>query len=113
MKLSTVSINYLNNKNKNMPQQEENMIKDHAAEWLASCGFIFPTNEKELERFRLLNGTADGFINGKEVDPSRIIDRSKGSHKKVVHRVAPVSAMHDGRGSRMVARIKKSTKKYK
>jgi hypothetical protein len=96
-----------------MSVPEENTIKDQAAEWLASCGFIFPTNEKELQRFHALHGKDNTSITGKEVDPFRIIERAKGAQRKVIHRVTPVKPMYDSRGSQMVARIKKSTKKDK
>lgn len=56
-----------------MSQSKENTIQDQSVEWLASCGFIFPSSEIELERFRVLHGPVDPAITGQEVDPFKII----------------------------------------
>ena len=49
---------------------------ENSAEWLASCGFLFPSNERELARFNILFGSMDPAITGNEVDPFKIINRS-------------------------------------
>ncbi|HLP37589.1 hypothetical protein [Lacibacter sp.] len=42
--------------------------------WLASTGFLFPTNELELARFNKLFGDLDEQLTGKEIDPQRILN---------------------------------------
>jgi hypothetical protein len=49
---------------------------ENSAEWLASCGFLFPTNERELTRFNKLYGNIDPTIAADEVDPFKIIKSS-------------------------------------
>lgn len=41
--------------------------------WLASTGFLFPTNRLELARFDKLYGDLDEQLTGKEIDPERIL----------------------------------------
>ncbi len=47
---------------------------DNFDSWLASTGFLFPTNELELARFNKLFGDLDEQLTGKEVDPERILN---------------------------------------
>ena len=56
-----------------MAQNKIHITSENSAEWLASCGFIFPTNEIELARFNKLHGEIDPNIKGNEVDPFKII----------------------------------------
>lgn len=56
-----------------MARNKLHITSENSAEWLASCGFIFPTNEIELARFNKLYGDLDPSITGKEVDPFKII----------------------------------------
>lgn len=46
---------------------------DNFDSWLASTGFLFPTNELELARFNKLYGDLDEQLTGKEIDPERIL----------------------------------------
>lgn len=45
--------------------------------YLASAGLIFPTSPYELDLFEKGNGLVDNTITGKEVNPFRILERSK------------------------------------
>lgn len=65
-----------------MARNKLHITSENSAEWLASCGFIFPTNEIELARFNKLYGDIDPSIAGNEVDPFRIINGSKGNVKQ-------------------------------
>jgi hypothetical protein len=56
-----------------MSQNKIHITSQNSAEWLASCGFMFPTTETELERFDQLYGNLDSSIIGDTVDPFRII----------------------------------------
>ena len=56
-----------------MARNKLHITSENSAEWLASCGFIFPTNEIELARFNKLYGDVDPSITGNEVDPFKII----------------------------------------
>lgn len=56
-----------------MAQNKKHITPENSAEWLASCGFIFPTNEIELVRFNKLYGEPDPAISGNEVDPFKIV----------------------------------------
>ena len=47
---------------------------DNFDSWLASTGFLFPTNELELARFNKLYGDLDEQLTGKEIDPERILN---------------------------------------
>lgn len=60
-----------------MARNKLHMTSENSAEWLASCGFIFPTNEIELARFNKLYANIDSTITGNEVDPFKIINGSK------------------------------------
>lgn len=46
---------------------------DNFDSWLASTGFLFPTNEFELARFNKLYADVDEQLTGKEIDPERIL----------------------------------------
>lgn len=68
-----------------MEEINNNITPENSAEWLASCGFIFPRTEKELACFDTLYGTVDPAypvegtspsnraVTGEAVDPFRII----------------------------------------
>ena len=59
---------------------DENRLKittENSAEWLASAGYIFPTNEQELKKFNTIHGEIDPAITGLEVDPFKIIKNNK------------------------------------
>lgn len=60
-----------------MGRNKIHITPENSAEWLASCGFLFPTNKKELERFNTLYGGIDSSITGNEVDPFKIIKDAK------------------------------------
>lgn len=60
-----------------MGQNKINITAENSASWLASCGYLFPSNEAELIRFNSLFGGVDSSITGKEVDPFKIIRESK------------------------------------
>lgn len=64
-----------------MARNKIQITPDNSAEWLASCGFLFPTNETELARFDKLFGSIDPEITGDEVDPFKIV---KGSSTVIV-----------------------------
>lgn len=65
-----------------METNKRAITPENSAGWLASCGFIFPRDEKELARFTLLCGSIDPTIKGDEVDPLRIIARTAAIEKK-------------------------------
>lgn len=65
-----------------MARNKINITSENAAEWLASCGFIFPTNEKELARYNMLYGEPDPSITGEQVDPFKIIRESADNRQK-------------------------------
>jgi hypothetical protein len=55
-----------------MPQNKTHMTQEQMPEWLASTGFLFPTNELELARFEKIyadEADASGF----EVDCDKIL----------------------------------------
>ena len=54
--------------------KNKNITPSNVTEWLASTGFLFPTNELELSRFNKLYGELDEQLNGKEIDPERILN---------------------------------------
>jgi len=60
-----------------MAQSKTKITAENSSEWLASTGFIFPTNKVELTRFNLLFDEIDASISGNEVDPFKIIKESK------------------------------------
>ena len=70
-----------------MAQNKKHLTPENSAEWLASCGFIFPTNEIELIRFNKLYGVPDSTISGDEVDPVKII-RSQETPDKSVYNLS-------------------------
>ena len=53
--------------------KNKNITPANVTEWLASTGFLFPTNELELSRFNKLYGELDEQLTGKEIDPERIL----------------------------------------
>lgn len=53
--------------------KNKNITPANVTEWLASTGFLFPTNEFELSRFNKLYGELDEQLTGKEIDPERIL----------------------------------------
>ena len=53
--------------------KNKNITPANVTEWLASTGFLFPTNELELFRFNKLHGDLDEQLTGKEIDPERIL----------------------------------------
>jgi hypothetical protein len=55
-----------------MPQNKTHMTTEQMPEWLASTGFLFPTNELELARFEKLY--ADEAVDF-EVDCDRILGK--------------------------------------
>lgn len=54
--------------------KNKNITPTNITEWLASTGFLFPTNELELSRFNKLYGDLDEQLTGKEIDPERILN---------------------------------------
>jgi hypothetical protein len=67
-----------------MKQNDETLNSLTAAEWLASCGFLFPSSAEELERFEHLNAVEAQPIVGDQIDPFRIIRRTAGEAKAPV-----------------------------
>jgi hypothetical protein len=53
--------------------KNKNITPTNVTEWLASTGFLFPTNELELARFNKLYGDLDEQLTGNEIDPERIL----------------------------------------
>ncbi len=53
--------------------KNKNITPANVTEWLASTGFLFPSNEIELSRFNKLYGELDEKLTGKEIDPERIL----------------------------------------
>lgn len=53
--------------------KNKNITPANVTEWLASTGFLFPSNEIELSRFNKLYGEMDEQLTGKEIDPERIL----------------------------------------
>lgn len=53
--------------------KNKNITPANVTQWLASTGFLFPTNELELSRFNKLYGELDEQLTGKEIDPERIL----------------------------------------
>ena len=64
------------------PNKSTSASHESAASWLASCGFLFPTNKIELFRFNLLYNSEDQHILGEQVDPIRIIRNEAENDKK-------------------------------
>lgn len=60
-----------------MAQVRSKLTPETSAEWLASCGLLFPTTEKELDCFNAALGEIDPQITGKEVDPFKILREAK------------------------------------
>ena len=65
-----------------MEVNNNKVTPENSAEWLASCGFIFPRSEKELARFDLLSGGVDPGVPAGVVDPFRIIRNTDLSDEK-------------------------------
>lgn len=65
-----------------MAENKNKITPENSAEWLASCGFIFPRNSKELARFDLLYGCVDPALAVEAVDPFRIIRHVAETEKK-------------------------------
>jgi len=65
-----------------MAKNNLHITSENAAEWLASCGYLFPRNSVELTRFHELYGDTDPAITGREIDPYRIIKRVANSISK-------------------------------
>jgi hypothetical protein len=59
-----------------MPQNKTHMTPEQMPEWLASTGFLFPTNELELARFEKIYADDAEDVSGFEVDCDRILDGS-------------------------------------
>ena len=53
--------------------KNKNITSANVTEWLASTGFLFPTNELELSRFNKLFGDLDEQLTGNEIDAERIL----------------------------------------
>ncbi len=82
--------------------KNKNITPANVTEWLASTGFLFPTNELELSRFNKLYGELDEQLTGKEIDPDRIL---KGlSASKVVKMNITPAIEEEFSAYRMVAR---------
>jgi len=82
--------------------KNKNITPANVTEWLASTGFLFPTNELELSRFNKLYGELDEQLTGKEIDPERIL---KGlSASKVVKMNITPAIEEEFSAYRMVAR---------
>ena len=80
----------------------ENKFKrtpDSSAEWLAYCGFIFPSTKKELTLFNEVMGEVDPLITGEEVDPFRIVENVKSTARR-----AKIARMHFRSSEAMVAK---------
>lgn len=75
---------------------------DNFDSWLASTGFLFPTNELELARFNKLFGELDEQLTGREIDPERILNGQ--TRSKVVRMNNEPSEEKDFSAYRMVAR---------
>jgi hypothetical protein len=75
---------------------------DNFDSWLASTGFLFPTNELELARFNKLFGDLDEQLTGKEIDPERILNGHTPS--KVVKMNNAPAIEQDFSAYKMVAR---------
>jgi hypothetical protein len=84
-----------------MEPNKTHITPENSAGWLASCGFIFPTNETELSRFNSLFGKIDQSISGEEVDPFRIM-RETARNEQDKRSVYPLDA--SSKKYRMVAR---------
>lgn len=83
-----------------MEQNKIWITPENSGSWLASCGFIFPSNPVELARLNRLFGEIDPAITGAEVDPFHIVRRVALSDKQV--RNTPLRSWTDKH--RMVAR---------
>jgi len=59
-----------------MPQNKTHLTIELMPEWLASTGFLFPTNELELARFEKLYAEETADIAGFEVDCDKILGSS-------------------------------------
>lgn len=70
--------------------------------WLASTGFLFPTNELELARFNKLYGDLDEKLTGKEIDPERILNGL--AQSKIVKMDVTPTIEEEFSAYRMVAR---------
>ena len=75
---------------------------DNFDSWLASTGFLFPTNELEIARFNKLFSELDEQLTGKEIDPERILNGQ--SRSKVVRMNNQPTVEKDFSAYRMVAR---------
>ena len=75
---------------------------DNFDSWLASTGFLFPTNELELARFNKLFGDLDEQLTGKEIDPERILCGQTPSKVVKMNNAPPIE--QDFSAYRMVAR---------
>jgi hypothetical protein len=56
-----------------MPQNKIHMTPEQMPEWLASTGFLFPTNELELARFEKLYAEEADNFGDFQVDCERIL----------------------------------------
>ncbi|RTL59982.1 MAG: hypothetical protein EKK37_03815 [Sphingobacteriales bacterium] len=75
---------------------------DNFDSWLASTGFLFPTNELELARFNKLFGDLDEQLTGKEIDPERILNGK--TPAKIIEMTDKTATEQDFSAYKMVAR---------
>lgn len=84
-----------------MGTNKKHIAPEHLTEWLASTGFLFPTDEKELERFEKLFGdpnlNSEGSINHERILKNVFDD------EVIVKKLNP-DASQDNRQLKMVAR---------
>jgi hypothetical protein len=76
-----------------MDQNKKNINAQDSPEWLALHGLIFPSNETELLSFNIAMGPVDASITGEEVDPYKIIARSRVADPQISPIQTPIIAM--------------------
>src|SRR5690554_2504846 len=57
---------------------------EHLESWLSSTGFLFPSNELELDRFNKLFDDYDYKLDDKSIDPIAIINNTFHREPKVI-----------------------------
>jgi hypothetical protein len=84
-----------------MAQNKAHITPEQMPEWLASTGFLFPTNELELARFEKIYADEAEDVSGFEIDCDRILG---GTLKAKVVKFSPEAKPEDIAPLKMVAR---------
>jgi hypothetical protein len=93
-----------------MAKNKLNITSENAAEWLASCGFLFPRNETELSRFSKIHGEIDPTITGNEVDPFKILKEASSNTSQYTKQELTVISEFDVKQINIPQHIKEKMK---